>query len=118
MKRKEATIKKAMKAVVVTRRLPKNERERVTRAFMQLRKERHLLEEWEALGALSDVILTWDYSKRKKAADRRSDGKTRRTLGARVPVDFYEACKRSAEMQRVSVYRWVMNAFKAALEEK
>lgn len=103
------------KAIEAINRLPNAEKDRVRRAFLRIKRHRENLGEWDALGALCDVIIAWDYSKRKKAQSLESDHMTRRTMGIRVPVDLYERCKHDAESRGISLYRWIMTAYEMAL---
>lgn len=106
---------KIEKTISIINRLPKEERERVKQAFFRIKKHRAHLGEWDALGALCDVVIAWERSQRKKAQSLESDHRTRRTLGARVPIDLYERAKHDAESRGVSLYRWILSAYEMAL---
>lgn len=54
---------------------------------------------------------------RKRELNAASDGRRRILVGARVPREFYERCKREADAWGLSLYAWVVKALERALEK-
>lgn len=47
---------------------------------------------------------------KRAESDKRTDGKRRKLVGAKIPIKEVERCKRCAEWQGISLYRFVVNA--------
>ena len=54
---------------------------------------------------------------RKKASDARTDSVWRKLVGARVPVQFADECRRCAGEQGLSLYAFVVGALEEAVRD-
>lgn len=73
--------------------------------------------EWQrTLDLLYRVLRTRRRFEKKAQANAASDGSRRTLVGARVPREFYERCKREADAWGMSLYAWVVQALERALE--
>lgn len=107
-------MKKIERAATIIERMPQEKRARMKDSILRLRNAREV-DEALAVSVVCDLILIEDRFRRKKAGDRESNHRKRRTLGARVPAELYYRCKHDAESKGVSLYRWVLSAYEMAL---
>lgn len=74
--------------------------------------------EWQrTLDLLYRVLRTRRRFDKKAEANAASDGRRRILVGAGVPREFYERCRREADAWGVSLYAWVVKALERALEK-
>ena len=64
----------------------------------------------DAAQGLEQLLGSLGRAESKRESDRTTDARRRRTVGARVPVDFYERVARCAGARGVSLYRFVVDA--------
>lgn len=88
------------------------ERRRILRAIEPL--NRAMIPCHIATRAVAETVLAGDRTLRKREQDAASDGRRRKLVGARVPLDLYCKCKAAADIRGISLYAWVVEA----LEEK
>lgn len=69
----------------------------------------------EILMAISSIPMAINRARRRTESNRRTDPTRRKLVGARVSLDLYTRCAMAAANRGVSLYRWCVDAFKAAL---
>lgn len=94
---------------------PVEERRKLRRLLLAMR-DRPYLQNWEVLDLVEALLQAGEDTRQARARERRSDGRRRCLVGARVPRAFYERCKREAALRGVSLYAWVVAALEKALE--
>lgn len=82
------------------------------RAIASALRAAYALEKGSAdiVARLERVILAMERSGRRKASDRRTDSARRKLVGARIPVEDAERCAKCAQLEGVSLYRFVVRA--------
>lgn len=93
---------------------PVEERRKIRRLLLGIR-ERQYMEDWEILELVEGILAAGEDTRRARIRERRSDSRRRCLVGARVPRDFYERCKREASLRGLSMYAWVVEALERAL---
>ncbi len=67
-----------------------------------------------ALEALEGMAAAKGRAEDRRRSDRRTDGKRRKLVGAKLPIEVAEEIQLLADLQGVSVYRFVVDALDAA----
>lgn len=65
---------------------------------------------------LADIGLAMQRTQRRRESDARTDGARRKLVGVRLPLDEAARCKKCAELEGVSLYRFVVRALAVACE--
>lgn len=65
---------------------------------------------------LADISLAIQRTRKRRASDARTDGARRKLVGARLPLEDAERCRKCAELEGVSLYRFVVRALQVACE--
>jgi len=65
---------------------------------------------------LADISLAIQRTRKRRASDARTDGARRKLVGARLPLEDAERCRKCAELEGVSLYRFVVRAMQVACE--
>lgn len=72
------------------------------------------VERAELVGLITDIGAAKGRAMARRESDRRTDRQRRRLVGARVPKLEAERCRRCAELEGVSLYRFMVEAIEAA----
>jgi len=67
-----------------------------------------------ALEAMEVLAAAKHRTESRRRSDRRTDGKRRKLVGAKLPIEVAEEIQLLADLQGVSVYRFVVDALDAA----
>lgn len=65
---------------------------------------------------LADIGIAMQRTSRRRESDARTDGARRKLVGARLPLEDAERCRKCAELEGVSLYRFVVRAMQVACE--
>jgi len=65
---------------------------------------------------LADIGIAMQRTQMRRESDARTDGARRKLVGVRLPLDEAARCKKCAELEGVSLYRFVVRALGAACE--
>ncbi|MBE6973342.1 MAG: hypothetical protein E7440_05625 [Ruminococcaceae bacterium] len=65
---------------------------------------------------LADISLAIQRTRKRRESDARTDGARRKLVGARLPLEDAERCRKCAELEGVSLYRFVVRALQVACE--
>ena len=65
---------------------------------------------------LADISLAIQRTRKRRASDARTEPGRRKTVGARLLIADAERCARCAELEGVSLYRFVVRALGAACD--
>lgn len=84
----------------------------MTAALYSLRR-RHVSQA-AALEAASNIILAHARTEDRRESDRRTDGRRRVLVGARVPRAAADRYRAAAQAEGLSLYAWVVAALEAA----
>ena len=65
---------------------------------------------------LADIGLAMQRTQMRRESNRETDPKRRKLVGVRLPLDEAARCKKCAELEGVSLYRFVVRALQVACE--
>lgn len=65
---------------------------------------------------LADIGLAMQRTSRRRESNRETEPTRRRLVGVRLPIAEAERCKKCAELEGVSLYRFVVRALAVACE--
>lgn len=68
-----------------------------------------------AVDILVPLLNAGKRTRMRRRSDKQTDGRRRVLVGARVPREFAQACRKEANERGVSLYAWVVMALREAL---
>ena len=106
--------RKLKRAVALAAVMSADERRAMMAALVALRGLRGNVRRMEE--CIADIGLAMQRTKKRRESDRETDGKRRKLVGARLPLEDAARCAACAELEGVSLYRFVVRALAAACE--
>lgn len=106
--------KKLERAVLSVGCMSAEERRAMLAALLCLREMQGPVRKMEE--CIADIGLAMQRTNMRRENNRETEGKRRKLVGARLPLDEAARCKRCAEVEDISLYRFVVRALAVACE--
>lgn len=106
--------RKLKRAVLSVGRMSADEKRALIAALQCLKELRGPVRKMEE--CLCDIGIAMQRTQRRRDSDAKTDKARRKTVGARLPLADAERCARCADLEGVSLYRFVVRALSVACE--